>query len=641
MFLSKRLEEAQKVLMKRREEVEEFRRSLVATRMSDIMPVESYPFAQTKRYSDIDHLNAHRKSKEIADTFAISPDNQHCNADLSPKTTPIDTTQAISSLSEEELRLSNQRLEAGQALLFKRREEFAELKRKLSESASNATNTLEHHHPVQTEAIPEDNELNCSSSSPEISSTFEVITEYHHNNANSGHEIVIATTKEEILRPTHTISCSTLTIPDEEESLSNQQIESPRKISPETAEFGQPLNSPKICLISEISLEHHNHVASSTNTTAIAETTATTSITLNHDGLDRCFEQNAEIQLNKPNLCLSVIEISYDDDKEENDCEEIPWDQSLPSPIESNFDHQIINIRPKILPPPPPTDLMPETIPFYPSLCSAMLHKNNVHIGRIWFLLRAMDWNGSGKINLRKARPLFTSKNSEWRVCGWRQFRHLLQIGQDIFWVRDKTTVWLRSAVKVAAALGVERFCDKPILLKTKELIETIGDVRATFYSAFHGGRQSKPIARDTLYDVCGVKRDSQRNYEKRSEIEAVPQFTVSYESPENASHHHGSAVFRFTDHYGKLGPKGKVYFAWQLPNRYEVAHTQLSKRYHRRLNRKLNVLLNTGTTGNGQWKKRQFYHEMKDALRATGERYYPTSKQNVWYAVSGRTLHE
>lgn len=632
MFLSKRLEEAQQVLMKRREEVAEFRRGLMAAGLSEIAPVENDPFAQTKSYSDLDQLTARRKSKEITNKSTITSDYQHCKADLSSKITPIDTTQATSSPispltaecavspSEEEVHFSGQRHSAAQEMLLKRREEFAELKRRLNESASNDTNTLEHDHSIQTKVTPEKNELNYSPSSPEISSTFEVIVEYHYNNANSGPEIVIVATKEENLVPIQEIDCAASTISEEEESLSNPQVELPQKILLDTHESGQPLNSQEICLTPEIGFEYHDHLASSNNAIAIVETIATTPITINHDELNSSFEQY--------------------DDKTEVDCDEIPWDQSIPSPVKFDFDGQTTN-RPKSLPPTPPTDLMPETIPFYPSLCSAMLHKNNVHIGRIWFLLRAMDWNGSGKISLRKARPLFTSKNSEWRVCGWRQFRHLLQIGQGIFWVRDKTTVWLKSAVKVAAALGVERFCDKPILLNTKELIETIGDVRATFYSAFHGGRQSKPIARDTLYDVCGVKRDSQRNYEKRSEIEAVPQFTISYESPENASHHHGSAVFRFTDYNGKLGPQGKVYFAWQLPNRYEVAHTQLSKRHHRRLNRKLNVLLNTGTTGNGQWKKRQFYHEMKDALHATGERYYPTSKENFWYAVSGRTLHE
>ncbi|MCB0154260.1 MAG: hypothetical protein KDF65_05640, partial [Anaerolineae bacterium] len=202
-----------------------------------------------------------------------------------------------------------------------------------------------------------------------------------------------------------------------------------------------------------------------------------------------------------------------------------------------------------------------------------------------------------------------------------------------LFWARDKTHLWLRSAAKVAFVLGVGRLTNRPVALPVAALTDGIGAFRAHLYAAFHSGRtketpagsQAMPIARDTLARLSGVSRSGQRNYEAAASITTRINYAVgkiySKEAYQERAWQKGTAVFVLEDYRGRQGRAGQRYVAWQLPNSYVGAHPQRPKGRQKRINRKLKDLVMKGMPGNVEHSGR---------FRAEGQRYFAEAKKAV-----------
>jgi len=257
------------------------------------------------------------------------------------------------------------------------------------------------------------------------------------------------------------------------------------------------------------------------------------------------------------------------------------------------------------------TPVAEAVIPLQPSLALAMLRSGQTAAGRLWLLMRYLDENGRGWLDLSEVRDRLTAKGAPTRLCGPRQLRALLQQGNDLFWQRDKTRVWLCSTAKVAAGLGVARLKGSAIALPLSVLLEPIGLVRAHFYASFHSSRtshvgQTTPISRAALTAVSGVCRRSQHAYERRAGVRVRPNIAVgaplNAHTAQAAAWHHGRAAFVFTDKQGKQGKPGRQYLAWRLPNSYAGPHTRLGRGRQRQLNRQLVDLRRYGDVGNGHF---------------------------------------
>jgi hypothetical protein len=191
--------------------------------------------------------------------------------------------------------------------------------------------------------------------------------------------------------------------------------------------------------------------------------------------------------------------------------------------------------------------------------------------------------------------------------------RILLGQGEGLFWQRQEDRLWLRSVVKVAAALGLTRLSGHPVALPLHILTRPIGEVKAHFYASFHSGRNHdhQPIARATLSHLSGLSPQTQRSYEKRARVRPQTNFALgevaTHENKEERTWQQGSAVFTFTDYQGKQGPANLTYMAWQLPNDYTGPHVRQPKGRHKRLNRQLADLRQQGTAGNDQYQRRFF----------------------------------
>ena len=234
----------------------------------------------------------------------------------------------------------------------------------------------------------------------------------------------------------------------------------------------------------------------------------------------------------------------------------------------------------------------------------------------MWLLLRHADAAGRGVVGEKEAARLLTGAASLQRICGRRQLANLLTAGDGLFWERRAGRVWLRSAARVAAGLGVARLGGSPVGLPLAALTGSIGRVRAHLYASFHSGRQRTdlrtgrphsrgPIARATLTALSAAAPNSQRAYERRAGVSrrsavAIGPLAAAVDEKEVAWRR-GRALFHLRDTKGRHGRPGAVYLAWQLPNEYVGPHATLPHGRQKRLNRALADLFHDGMTGNGE----------------------------------------
>lgn len=315
----------------------------------------------------------------------------------------------------------------------------------------------------------------------------------------------------------------------------------------------------------------------------------------------------------------------------------IPLPELLPEP------------QPEPLPPPDPAGTTAH-ITLYPQLALAMLKQHQEAAGRVWLLSRYVDSSGRGWLTIDEVRKQLTNPDSPHHICTWRQLRNLLNMGKGLFWELSEGRVWLRSLVRVAHDLEVERLQNKAIRLPLTVLLGGIGDLRAHFYASFHSGRDKdsvnevgqcepgRPIARATIQTLSGVGRCSQRNYDKRAKVQITRNYAIGEVATdlnrEQRAAEKSNATFELKDVKGKQGPKQQSYMAWQLPNSYSGPHPQEShSRKQRRINRQLADLRIERAAGNDRpGNDVGYYGNGKLAVKGFNrnshrECYFPTSK--------------
>jgi len=275
----------------------------------------------------------------------------------------------------------------------------------------------------------------------------------------------------------------------------------------------------------------------------------------------------------------------------------------------------------------------------HPSILLAALRAGKEAPARVYLLLRAIDRDGRGWLTVDEARARLTGQDSPLRVAGWRRLRQLLREGEGLFWKRDRERLWLIGTHKIACKLGLARLQGYSVELPVQALLGGIQAVRATFYAAFHAGRESKPISRATLADLSGVPGRTQLEYDRVARVIRTRHFAVGDRYTAAAFQErawgHGRAVFRFEDARGRQGGPGGKYVAWTLPNSYRADYPRRSGGNRKRLNRKLADLLPKGTAGNdGPAMEKRFFPNAALAAR----RYNRHPESDAYWRTEGGT---
>ena len=251
-----------------------------------------------------------------------------------------------------------------------------------------------------------------------------------------------------------------------------------------------------------------------------------------------------------------------------------------------------------------PTACSTQTVVVHPTILLSMLKQHLEAPGRVWLLLRAIDRDGRGWLTVDDARQRLTGKDSPYHICGWRRLRQLLAQGEGVFWHRDgQDRLWLYGAHRIAYTLDSGRLQGFPVELPISVLLGGIQAVRAAFYATFHGGRDSKPISRETLESLSGIPGRTQLEYDRVACVERRRNIAIgerySQEHAQDRAWKQGRAVFHFVDTEGRQGRQGREYVAWHLPNSYQTAYQRRSRGSRKRLNRKLADLVKKGIPGN------------------------------------------
>lgn len=250
-----------------------------------------------------------------------------------------------------------------------------------------------------------------------------------------------------------------------------------------------------------------------------------------------------------------------------------------------------------------PTACSTQTV-VHPTILLSMLKQHLEAPGRVWLLLRAIDRDGRGWLTMEDARQRLTGKGSPYRICGWRRLRQLLAQGESVFWHRDEQDrLWLYGAHRIAYKLDSGRLQGFPVELPISALLGGIQAVRAAFYATFHGGRDSKPISRETLESLSGIPGRTQLEYDRVALVERRRNIAIgerhTAENAQERAWRHGRAAFHFIDTEGRQGRAGREYVAWHLPNSYRADYQRRSRGSRKRLNRKLADLVKKGIPGN------------------------------------------
>ena len=287
----------------------------------------------------------------------------------------------------------------------------------------------------------------------------------------------------------------------------------------------------------------------------------------------------------------------------------------------------------------------------HPTMLLAMLKQNLEAPGRVYLLLRSIDNQGRGWLEIDNIRLLLTDKDSPWHICGWRRLRQLFKQGEGIFWQRDsKDRLWLKGAHKIAYALNCDRLAGFPILLPVSALLGGIQAVRGAFYAAFHSGRASSPISRQTLEELTGVAQRTQRSYDQSARVQRQSNVAIgerySKENVEARAWKQGRAVFHFIDVRGLQGRPQAEYLAWHLPNSYTGPHERRSRANRKRVNRKLADLVKKGIPGTSEERVERLFwpngaqaakgHSRDPQRDAYWLPHQPSQLGQLWRVMSG-----
>lgn len=250
-------------------------------------------------------------------------------------------------------------------------------------------------------------------------------------------------------------------------------------------------------------------------------------------------------------------------------------------------------------------ETLPEPVDYvraYPALLAGAMRAGRVPEARVYLLLRALDPSGRGVVDVDRVRLYYSHKHSPYRVMGWRRLRQLLAAGDGLFWQRDdRDRLWVKSPAHIAAGLDVDRLTGLPVALPVVSLLESLGETRAAFYSAWHAGRgeAAGPISRAAIRAAIGAAESTQRTYDHVVDVHRQKNVVILGDATrENIERHawvRGAAIFQLRDHMGKHGRPGWVYLAANLPATYTSTLDALPRGRTRKVNTALRNLVNTG----------------------------------------------
>ena len=261
----------------------------------------------------------------------------------------------------------------------------------------------------------------------------------------------------------------------------------------------------------------------------------------------------------------------------------------------------------------------------HPDLALAALRLKQDRLYRIWVLARALDPQGSSRVEVAVLQAAIEEHGLRGLSPG--TLRRLLKRGEGTWWECGGGCLWLHSLLRVCIALEVERLRFSPMPIGWRWL-KTLKAFRAACYaSPFPSGSfWSNPISRRVLEGWTGKTGRTQRNYEKALGKRIGKRENVATTGIPLT---HGTEIPRgyFID---KVIVNGEEVLALlkRLPNSFRVEFAKAARGMTRRVNQQLKQLVCQEKTST---RERLFYQDAKAAHRRIQQ-----AEEGDWLAVKG-----
>ena len=170
--------------------------------------------------------------------------------------------------------------------------------------------------------------------------------------------------------------------------------------------------------------------------------------------------------------------------------------------------------------------MLPRAIRLIPNLSVASLQHGLDKELSMWYCLRAINYWGSGRLELKMAVDALTlwfhySKSTVYRILG---------SGTGIFWDERPIPGINRLEIKIRGLKKVARYfdtrCGRYFLeISPQDFIgagnNRVSVQRSWLYAAFHKpqGTKAQPISRASIQEATGINRRSQQRYDKATVI--------------------------------------------------------------------------------------------------------------------------
>jgi len=255
--------------------------------------------------------------------------------------------------------------------------------------------------------------------------------------------------------------------------------------------------------------------------------------------------------------------------------------------------------EPEPAPTPEPQEIKPpETVKAYPYLLTAFYKADLAPVGRVYHVIRAIDADGRGWLDLAQLRSMLTDKRSPWKICGKRNLRMIMRRGRGIAWdITANGRVRYKSPDKILIALGAGRLRGEPVKFPVKSgLLSGIARFKALIEEAWLAGRkENNPVSQKVIRELTGIPESTQRRYNKlngvtrrRNDAIGGPKTTESYH---DAGSYHGNCL-TFIDYIGKMGAPGQKYVSWRMPNSYETQIEQTATGRQKKINKSIALVI-------------------------------------------------
>ena len=243
-----------------------------------------------------------------------------------------------------------------------------------------------------------------------------------------------------------------------------------------------------------------------------------------------------------------------------------------------------------------------EYIKTYPELSLAAIRRKKDKLIRVWYLMRHIDKEGSARVLKNDLRAFV----KEQEIISQETLRKTLLNGDNQLWniKRTKKGITYRYRSLEKAAIFLNAVPTRAVMIPLSAFSK-LGRMRAQFYSSLFI-TITNPIARATICRVWGIKKTTQRRYQKVAGVKVIRNIAKEEIDPEEGWGETKEGSFVYYEN-------GKWLLIQDLPNSYRSNLKRAPRGMVTRVRKWLWSLRDQGRESN----HRRYFDRAKDALRS------------------------